>query len=136
MLEDHERINQYDYNKMLKNFETEARRMKILRGIQKKWRIKSCKHDEKVEEMKEKTEEAYRKKQREFKNKLQKKEETIQRQKELRNEFIMGEKKRRQEIAKKKSDDVLKNLEEFNRQQEMERIQLENDTFNKRKKNF
>ena len=39
----------------------------------------------------------------------------------------------RQKIKKKKkkSDDVLKNLEEFNKKQEEKRLKLEQETFNK-----
>ena len=42
---------------------------------------------------------------------------------------ILENRKRAMEIGKKKSDDVLKNLEEYNKRQEEERLKLEQDTF-------
>jgi hypothetical protein len=48
---------------------------------------------------------------------------------QLKNEKILEEKRRAMEIGKKKSDDVLKNLEEYNKKQEEERLKLEKDTF-------
>jgi hypothetical protein len=51
------------------------------------------------------------------------------RQLQLKNDKILEEKKKAMEIGKKKSDDVLKNLEEYNKKQEEERLKLEKDTF-------
>ena len=52
ILENQRRINDYDYNKMLEDFNLQARHNKILKGIRDKWRAVSTLHNEKVEEMK------------------------------------------------------------------------------------
>ena len=102
ILEDQRRINEYDYNKMIEDFELESRHNKILRGIRNKWRSVSAMHDEKVEEMKIKTEKMFKKKDKEFKNKLLMKEQVIKRQLEMKKRMLSEEKKRREMITKKK----------------------------------
>ena len=84
---------------MLDNFELEARHNKILRGIRDKWRSISAIHNEKVEEMKVKTEKMYKKNDKAFKKKLLEKEEVIKRQLEMRNRLLSEEKKIFQEIC-------------------------------------
>ena len=134
MLQDQKRINDYDYKKMLDDFELEARHNKILRGIRDKWRSISALHDEKVEEMKVKTEKMYRKKDKEFKKKLLRKEEIIKNQLELRKQLLSEEKKRREEITKKKVDDVQKNLNDYKNMEEQKRLIVEKEIFGKSKK--
>ena len=133
ILEDQKRVNDYDYKKMLDDFELEARHNKILRGIRDKWRSISAIHNEKVEEMKVKTEKMYKKKDKEFKKKLLKKEEVIKRQLEMRNKLLSEEKKRREEITKKKVDDVQKNLRDFKNMEEQKRLIVEKEIFGKSK---
>lgn len=116
---------------MIDGFESEQRHKKILNNIKKKWRDLSNEHTMKVEKMRIKNEKAYQERQNKFIEKLKKKDEIIEKQKELRSELILEEKKRRQEIAKKKSDDVLKNLEEFRLAEEENRLELEEETFEK-----
>ena len=134
MLQEQKRINDYDYKKMLDDFELEARHNKILRGIRDKWRSISALHDEKVEEMKVKTEKMYRKKDKEFKKKLLRKEEIIKKQLELRKQLLSEEKKRREEITKKKVDDVQKNLNDYKNMEEQKRLIVEKEIFGKSKK--
>ena len=116
---------------MLEDFELEARHNKILKGIRNKWRSVSALHDEKVEEMKIKTEKMYQKKDKEFKQKLLHKEQVIQRQLYLRQRQLSEEKSRREEITKKKVDDVQKNLNEFKNMEEKKRLIVEREIFNK-----
>lgn len=111
------------------DFDLESRRKKILNVKKSDWQKINKNYYEKIEEMKTKNEDAYRKKVKEFRDKLRQKEINIKRQKEAKNAQILAEKKRMQEITKKKSDDVLKNLEEYNRMQEEKRLRLEKDTF-------
>ena len=134
MLQDQKRINDYDYKKMLDDFELEARHNKILRGIRDKWRSISALHDEKVEEMKVKTEKMYRKKDKKFKKKLLRKEEIIKKQLELRKQLLSEEKKRREEITKKKVDEVQKNLNDYKNMEEQKRLIVEKEIFGKSKK--
>ena len=121
---------------MLDDFELKARHNKILRGIKNKWRAKSTLHDEKVEEMKIKTEKMYKKKDKEFKIKLLRKEEIIKKQLALKQRILSEEKKRREEITKKKVDDVHKNLDDFKNFEEKRRLIIEKEIFGKSKYYF
>ena len=136
ILEDQRRINEYDYNKMIEDFELESRHNKILRGIRNKWRSVSAMHDEKVEEMKIKTEKMFKKKDKEFKNKLLMKEQVIKRQLEMKKRMLSEEKKRREMITKKKVDDVNKNLKDFQNMEEQRRLIVEKEIFGKSKENI
>ena len=129
IIEDQRRINEYDYKKMLDDFELEARHNKILKGIRDKWKSISSIHDEKVEEMKIKTEKMFIKRDKAFKNKLIKKENIIKNQLKLRKKILSEEKKKREEITKKKVDDVQKNLNEFRELEEKRRLVIERETF-------
>ena len=125
--------NAYDYKKMMDDFELEARRKKMLNGLKNKWNEMSKVYYEKIEEMKLKNAKIFKQRDKEFKKKIKKKEQSIMRQLQLKNDKILEEKKKAMEIGKKKSDDVLKNLEEYNKKQEEQRLKLEKDTFLKSK---
>ena len=58
----------------MENFDLEARHNKILKDIKDKWSSLSALHDEKVENMKIKTEKLYKQKDRELKKKLLRKD--------------------------------------------------------------
>jgi hypothetical protein len=131
LLEDQKHMNEYDYKKMISNFEMESRHNRILKDIKEKWSSLSALHDEKVENMKIKTEKMYKKKDRDLKKKLLKKEEIIKKQLETRKNLLEQEKKKREEITKKKVDDVYKNLNEFKNKEEEKRLILEKETFDK-----
>ena len=131
LLEDQKHMNEYDYKKMMDNFELEARHNKILKDIKDKWHSLSALHDEKVQNMKILTEKMYKKKDRELKKKLSRKEEIIQKQLEMRKNMREEEKKKREAITKKKVDDVFKNLIEFKNVEEEKRLILERETFDK-----
>ena len=124
-------MNDYDYKKMIENFEFQSRHNKILRGIKEKWSSLSVLHNEKVENMKIKTEKMYKKKDRELKKKLNKKEQITKRQLEIKKNILMEEKKKRDEITKKKVDSVQKNLTEYRNQEEQKRLVLERETLDK-----
>ena len=136
MIEEQKHINEYDYKKMIANFELEDRHNKILKDIKDKWSSLSAIHDEKVENMKIKTEKMYRKKDKELKKKLLKKEQIIKKHLEMRKNFLAEEKKEREKKTKKKMDDVYKNLNEFKNLEEKKRLILENETFDRSKKYF
>ena len=124
-------MNEYDYKKMMDNFELEARHNKILKDIKDKWSSLSALHDEKVQNMKKINEKMYKKKDRELKKKLSRKEEIIKKQLEMRRNMREEEKKKREAITKKKVDDVFKNLIEFKNVEEEKRLILERETFDK-----
>jgi nucleoporin GLE1 len=123
--------NEYDNNKMMDDFDLEARRRKIFTTIKNKWKAVSNAYNEKIEEMKLKNEKLYMERDQKFKQKLKMKESSIKKQIELRNKLLQEKKKEQEEISKKKSDDIQKNLEEYYKKQEEKRLKLEQDTFNK-----
>ena len=131
LLEEQKHINEYDYKKMMENFDLEARHNKILKDIKDKWSSLSALHDEKVENMKIKTEKLYKQKDRELKKKLLRKDQVIKRQLEMRRNMMEEEKRKREERTKKKVDDVAKNLIEFKNMEEKKRLILEKETFDK-----
>ena len=131
VIEEQKKKNEYDYKKMMDDFDLETRRKKIFNGIKNKWSEVNKGYMERIEEMKLKNERKYKERDRQFKQKLRKKELSIKKQIELKKEKLLQKKKEQEEITKKKSDDVLKNLEEFNKKQEEKRLKLEQDTFNK-----
>ena len=116
---------------MMENFDLEARHNKILKDIKDKWSSLSALHDEKVENMKIKTEKLYKQKDRELKKKLLRKDQVIKRQLEMRRNMMEEEKRKREERTKKKVDDVAKNLIEFKNMEEKKRLILEKETIDK-----
>ena len=116
---------------MMENFDLEARHNKILKDIKDKWSSLSALHDEKVENMKIKTEKLYKQKDRELKKKILRKDQVIKRQLEMRRNMMEEEKRKREERTKKKVDDVAKNLIEFKNMEEKKRLILEKETFDK-----
>ena len=60
-LQQDENSNKYYYDKMLSDFELEARYNSIVRSVRNKWRNESQKYFERLHNMKEKNEENYKK---------------------------------------------------------------------------
>lgn len=133
LIKHQQRINEYDYKTMMKNFESESRHKKYLNGIKNKWRAASCKYKEKVEFIKMKNEKLNKMRDKEYKKRYLKKENSIKNQLELKKNEKLEEKRRLAEIFKKKNEEAAKNLEKFHKLQEEERIRLEEDTFQKSK---
>ena len=67
LIKNQQRINEYDYKSMMKNFESESRHKKYLNGIKNKWRAASCKYLKRVEYMKNRSEKLYRMRDKAFK---------------------------------------------------------------------
>jgi hypothetical protein len=86
---------------------------------------------EKIEEMKLKNEKLYKERNRKFKQKIKKKELAIKNQMELKNQRLLDKKKEQEGYSKKKMDDVLKNLKEYNKNEEQKRLRLEQETLEK-----
>jgi hypothetical protein len=134
LLKAQEDINQYDYKKMMSDFETETRHKKIINGIKNKWRIASTKYLEKVDLIKDRNKKLDKKRQREYKKRYKEKELSIQNQLEQKKYEILEKKKNMAEAIRKKNEDAAKNLEKFHELQEKERLKVEQDTMNKSKK--
>ena len=133
LIKHQQKINEYDYKSMMRNFESESRHKKFLNNIKNKWRAASCKYKEKVELIKIKNAKLNKMRDIAYKKRFLKKEKSIKNQLELKKKERMEEKKRLAEISKKKNEDAAKNLERFHKMQEEERIRLEEDTFQKSK---
>ena len=134
LLKAQEDINQYDYKKMMSDFETETRHKKIINGIKNKWRIASTKYLEKVDLIKDRNKKLDKKRQREYKKRYKEKELSIQNQLEQKKYEILEKKKNMAEAIRRKNEDAAKNLEKFHELQEKERLKVEQDTMNKSKK--
>ena len=133
LLKDQKRINDYDYKKMMKNFESETRHKKFLNSIKNKWRAASCRYKEKVALIKIKNEKINRMRDKEFKRRFLQKENAIKNQLELKNMEKLEEKKRMALLLQKKNEEQSKNLEKFRQMQEEERLKLEEETFQRSK---
>ena len=133
ILKDQKRINDYDYKKMMKNFESETRHKKFLNSIKNKWRAASCRYKEKVALIKIKNEKINRMRDKEFKRRFLQKENAIKNQLELKNMEKLEEKKRMALLLQKKNEEQSKNLEKFRQMQEEERLKLEEETFQRSK---
>ena len=133
ILKDQKRINDYDYKKMMKNFESETRHKKFLNSIKNKWRAASCRYKEKVALIKIKNEKINRMRDKEFKRRCLQKENAIKNQLELKNMEKLEEKKRMALLLQKKNEEQSKNLEKFRQMQEEERLKLEEETFQRSK---
>ena len=134
LLKAQEDINQYDYKKMMSDFETETRHKKIINGIKNKWRIASTKYLEKVDLIKDRNKKLDKKRQREYKKRYKEKELSIQNQLEQKKYEILEKKKNMAEAIRKKNEDAAKNLEKFHELQEKERLKVEKEKMNKSKK--
>ena len=129
LIKDQQRINKYDYQKMMKDFESETRHKKYLNNIKNKWRAASCRYKEKIEFIRIKNEKLDKMRDRAFKKRYKEKEKAIKNQLELKNNEKLEEKKRMAEDLRRKNEEAAKNLEKFHRMQEEERLRIEEDTF-------
>ena len=91
--------NEYDYNKMLEDFESEERYLNRIKKIKNKWKSENKKYNERLEHMKEKKEEYYNNK----RNNLLKEYE--QKQKEIENQLFKS--KVSKESLRKKQIEIL-----------------------------
>jgi hypothetical protein len=73
-INDDEKSNQFYYNKMLTDFETETRYEELKKKQRNKWKAESVKYLERVFNMKEKKEDMYKNKINKYKNDIHKKE--------------------------------------------------------------
>ena len=70
-------MNDYDYNKMMSDFEFSTRHQAQLQKIKKKWQNVGKKYDETIQRMKEMREENYKKKNAALIKKLKKKDQVL-----------------------------------------------------------
>ena len=106
-------MNDYDYKKMMIDFETETRHKKIINGIRNKWRIASSKYYEKIKSIKVENKKADKKKQIDFKKRYKAKELSIKNQLELNKLEKFEEKNKRAEFLKKRMKMLKKTWKDF-----------------------
>ena len=131
LIRNQQKINEYDYKNMMRNFASESRHIKYLNNIKNKWIEISCKYKEKIELIKINNEKINRIRNKAFKKRYLQKENSIKHQLELKKQEKLEVKKQLTELFKKKNEDATKKLEKFHKKQEEERIKLEVDTFQK-----
>ena len=94
ILENARRVNEFDYNKLMSDFESESRHNKILNGIKQKWRAVSSQYREKVDNIRKQNEKLFRDRSRNLLRKLKKKEQSLQMSIASKQEAKSEEKKR------------------------------------------
>ena len=128
ILENARKVNEFDYNKMMSDFESESRHNKILNGIKQKWRAESCSYKEKVENIKKLNEKMFQERSRNLLKKLKKKEKSLQMSIQSKQEAKNVEKQKMIEQMALKENEAKLNIQNFLEQQEKERLQVEQDT--------
>ena len=128
ILENARKVNEFDYNKMMSDFESESRHNKIINGIKQKWRAVSCSYKEKVENIKKLNEKMVKERSRNLLKKLKKKEKSLQMSIQSKQEAKNVEKQKMIEQMALKENEAKLNIQNFLEQQEKERLQVEQDT--------
>ena len=128
ILENARKVNEFDYNKMMSDFESESRHNKILNGIKQKWRAVSCSYKEKVENIKKLNEKMFQERSRNLLKKLKKKEKSLQMSIQSKQEAKNVEKQKMIEQMALKENEAKLNIQNFLELQEKERLQVEQDT--------
>lgn len=134
LLERQKQINKFDYDKMISDFDMESRHKTLMNKIKQKWGMASERYHEKIQEMKAKNEEQYKQKERAFKKKIKAKEESIEKVKKMQELQLSEERKKKGELTKKKSEDVMKNIRKIEKKKEDARLSLEHESLYKSKK--
>ena len=121
-------INDYDYKKMLKDFEITERFQNLNNKLRKKWKEENKKYQTSIEHMKEVREQNLMKKNKDLIKKLKEKDsiwltgvETKKKDKQREKEKIIAEMTKKENTAKK-------NVEKFMKDQERIRMNFEIET--------
>ena len=129
-------INDYDYKKMIKDFEMLVRFENNNKKLRKKWKEENKKYQTTIEHMKEYREQSYRQKKSALIKKLNKKENTlitslenIRNDKLREKERIIAQMMEKEKIARE-------NVEKFMEEQEQLRLDFQKETDERRKKIF
>ena len=87
-------MNEYDYNKMMSDFEFSTRHQAQLQKIKKKWQNIGKKYDETIQRMKEMREENYKKQNAALIKKLKKKDQVLLTALESKNKKKMSDRRK------------------------------------------
>ena len=121
-----EKSNEYDYNKMLKDFQSEERYQTFARKTRNKWKSENKKYLIRLEQMKEKKEENYTIKRNNFLNEYLKKQKDIERQLYKTRISKQGEWKINSQIMKRKEEQAKEKQRKKIERDEEERLNMEN----------
>ena len=136
VVKDAEGINDYDYNKMMSDFETTTRHEEHLKKIKKKWVDQGRKFRRTIERMKLEREEHYQEKNKELERKLKQKNQTMLTALNSSNQAKMAEKKKNIELLCQKEKQAKENVEKKLSEQEQKRLLAAELTHEKSKYGF
>ena len=123
-----EEINDYDYKKMIKDFEVSQRFENHIKEIKKKWKEEGKKFQTSIEHMKEFREQTYQRKNRELINKLNHKESLLLTAIEHKQKDKIKEKERAIAVLMEKEKIAKENVEKNIGEQEKLRLIFEQET--------
>ena len=129
-------MNDIDFKRMIRDFDTSARHEEQLKKIKKKRAAESKKYQETIKHMKELKEETFQKKNDELKQKLKRKDMILITSLENKEKDKMEEKRRIITEMIEKENKAKKNIEKFMVEQEKIRLQFEKDINDKSKSIF
>lgn len=127
------RMNEIDYNKMIKELGASDRREKYLEKLKRKWKNESKKYQENIEHMKEFREETYQKKNKDLQTKLKKKENLYLTSLEATQKTKMEERQKAIEEMIRKENLARENVAKYMIQQEKDRQKFQSDNIEKSK---
>ena len=125
-------INDYDYKKMIKDFEITQRFENHIKKIKKRWEDEGKKYQTCLEHMKEFREETYQRKNKALINKLNKKESLLITSLEHKQKDKMKEKEKSIAQLMEKERIAKENVEKFMGEQEKLRLIFQEETHQKR----
>ena len=125
-------INDYDYKKMIKDFEATQRFENYYKKLKKQWAEEGKKYQTNVEHMKEYREETYKKKNNELVKKLNQKESLLITSLENKNKDKRREKGKAFSLLMEKEKLAKDNVVKFMEEQEKIRLIFEEETNEKR----
>ena len=125
-------INDYDYQKMIKDLEATQRFENHFKKMKKKWAEEKKKYQTTIEHMKEFREETYQKKSKNLIAKLKRKENLLITSLENKNRDKMKEKERAIALLMEKEKIAKENVMKFMEEQEKLRLIFEEETQQKR----
>ena len=127
-------MNDYDYNKMMSDFEFSTRHQAQLQKIKKKWQNAGKKYDETIQRMKEMREENYKKKNAALIKKLKKKDQVLLTALETTNKEKMSDRRKNILALMQREKSARENVERYLIEDEKNRIKFAEQINDKSKK--
>ena len=127
-------MNDYDYNKMMSDFEFSTRHQAQLQKIKKKWQNVGKKYDETIQRMKEMREENYKKKNAALIKKLKKKDQVLLTALETTNKEKMSDRRKNILALMQREKSARENVERYLIEDEKNRLKFAEQINDKSKK--